>query len=601
MRRKCWLGFVLGVLILSTVSFTSARNTAFADGNATDWFSEAGYGVMVHWTTKTMPESGSQKPFFEAVNDFDVGLFAEQLEEAGAGYVIFTISHRQMYLPFPNAALDAVLPGRTSQDRDLVSDLYDALNPKGIKIILYYANNASDTNDHPWYVASKFDVDNSYFAQLQYDITTEIGLRYGDKVAGWWIDNCHESSGNDNKFGDFSAYSAALKAGNPDRIVAYNFSGTGSWDSNKPAGIEDYAAGEQWSLSRLPASRFSGETSSQWHTVVNMDYGNVPWYYNGAKNISPNYSNEKVANYIRKVMLKGGVFSYNSAPYQEGYMDDSTMNQLRVIKRAIRVVEENGVSIADNYNPGIAYTGSWSHITQASNYNDSVSYSTAANATMEYTFNGTSVKLYTKKGPGAGIFDIYLDGALVDTYDSYSAAGVFQAVAYQNASLAAGNHKIKVVVTGTKNPNASGKNVHVDGIEFSGNQTPAPTYTQVDDTSGLIGYNGTWSHIARAQSFDGTISYSHAANAYAEYTFNGTGIKLYTQKGPGAGIFDIYLDGVLADTYDSYSSTGMHQQLAYDQQGLSSGSHTIKIVVTGTKNPNASNDYVHFDYLKVTN
>jgi alpha-L-fucosidase len=600
MRRKHFLLLVVCLLVFSVMSLTSERNYTSANGNVTDWFSDAGYGVMVHWTSLTMPETGSKKAFFDAVNDFDVDLFAEQLEEAGAGYVIFTISHRQMYLPFPNATLDSVLPGRTSQDRDLILDLYNALEPLGIKIILYHANIGSSAHDNPWYTASKFDVDNQYFAQLQYDITTEIGLRYGNKVAGWWIDNCHESNGYDNKFGDFSAYSAALKAGNPDRIIAYNFSGSGTWNTSKPAGIQEYAAGEQMSLSRLPASRFSGEASSQWHTAANMDYGSIPWYYNGNNNISPNYSNETVANFIRKVMLKGGVFSYNSANYQEGHMDDSTMNQLRFLKRAIRVVEEDGFKKIDNYYPGIVYTGSWSHITQASNYNNSVAYSAAANDSMAFTFNGTAVTLYTKKGGEGGIFDIFLDGVLVSTYDSYSASGVFQSIAYQNSSLASGIHTISVVVKGTKNPNSNGKKVHIDYIKFLGNPTPPPTITQVDDPSGLIGYNGSWTHIARAQSYNDTISYSKATNAYAEYTFNGTSIKMYTQRGPGAGIFNIYLDGVLVATYDSYFASGLHQQLAYNQQGLSSGSHTIKIVVTGTKNSNASNNYVHVDYFQVT-
>ncbi len=72
------------------------------------------------------------------------------------------------------------------------------------------------------------------------------------------------------------------------------------------------------------------------------------------------------------------------------------------------------------------------------------------------------MKLETKKGPSAGIFEIYLDGAKVSTFDSYSPSATYQVVAYQNTALALGSHSIRMVNTGTKNVSSSGTYVHLD-------------------------------------------------------------------------------------------------------------------------------------------
>ncbi len=151
-------------------------------------------------------------------------------------------------------------------------------------------------------------------------------------------------------------------------------------------------------------------------------------------------------------------------------------------------------------------------------------------------------------------------------------------------------------MTGTKNANSSGRHCHLDFIAT----LDPPAETIVDDTDSAVAYSGSWSHISRAQSYDGTVSHSDTANDYAQYAFNGTGVKLYTQKGPSAGKFDVYIDGVKEITYDSYASSLQYQVLALDKNNLAPGSHTIKLVVTGTKNANSSGRHCHLDYIKYT-
>jgi hypothetical protein len=108
--------------------------------------------------------------------------------------------------------------------------------------------------------ASRFKTDPAYFASLQYDLVTEIGERYGDKVVGWWIDNCYDPApeyiawkpGRGSRY-DYARYAEALRTGNPNRIVTFNFRGTSEWSSKTGTGFVDYAAGESNYLDRVPS------------------------------------------------------------------------------------------------------------------------------------------------------------------------------------------------------------------------------------------------------------------------------------------------------------------------------------------------------------
>ena len=76
--------------------------------NRTDWFYEAGFGLFVHWTTKSLPEKGERKDHAQAILDFDLDTFVSQVVESGAKFVFFTTSHSDMYLPFPLKELDEI-------------------------------------------------------------------------------------------------------------------------------------------------------------------------------------------------------------------------------------------------------------------------------------------------------------------------------------------------------------------------------------------------------------------------------------------------------------------------------------------------------------
>ena len=123
------------------------------------------------------------------------------------------------------------------------------------------------------------------------------------------------------------------------------------------------------------------------------------------------------------------------------------------------------------------------------------------------------------------------------------------------------------------------------------------TTTTYDDPNPAITYAGLtgaghWTHLSgwgQSNDFDGTESDSNILGDTASFTVTAAAgtttsvqwIAPYTQNG---GYAQVYLDNVLVQTVDTYSSSwsGQYKQVAYQSPTLTTGSHTLKIVVTGT-------------------
>src|SRR6185312_5290288 len=58
---------------------------------------------------------------------------------------------------------------------------------------------------------------------------------------------------------------------------------------------------------------------------------------------------------------------------------------------------------------------------------------------------------------------------------------------------------------------------------------------------------------------------------------------------------DVYLDDAKVSTVDLYAGSKQNQATGYEVRDLPAGAHTLKIVVTGRKNANATGPYVVVD------
>ncbi len=128
---------------------------------------------------------------------------------------------------------------------------------------------------------------------------------------------------------------------------------------------------------------------------------------------------------------------------------------------------------------------------------------------------------------------------------------------------------------------------------------PNGTGTRVDDKSGLITFSGSWERNTNASgNYLFTNTSSKTKNDKAEFTFIGTGIKLYVQKGKAAGKFDVYLDGIKVKTCDGYASSIKTMQVAFADTTLPLGSHTIRTIVRGDNNASSTNYWTNIDFFE---
>jgi Alpha-L-fucosidase len=306
----------------------TARPVAASEKNPnTDWFSQAKYGVFMHFLPSG--EAGLRQ-----VGQFDVPALASQLAEMGAGYFVLTLGQNSGYFNSSNAAYarrTGYGPGERCSTRDLPLDLYRALQPKGIRLMLYLPCQTPNQDEHAQHAFGlpQGPIDQPLdpaFAEKWSEVIQEWSDRYGDKVAGWWFDGGYEHIHFNNAIAD--RYAAAVKHGNPDAIVTFN----PGVKLIRWTRAEDYTAGElNEPFDTLPTGRWVD--GSQWHALT---YLGDNW---GRRNTR--FADEAWIRWAQKVAAKNGVITLDMGPNYDpangpvGCLAEVQVKQVKAIKSVL--------------------------------------------------------------------------------------------------------------------------------------------------------------------------------------------------------------------------------------------------------------------------
>lgn len=138
----------------------------------------------------------------------------------------------------------------------------------------------------------------------------------------------------------------------------------------------------------------------------------------------------------------------------------------------------------------------------------------------------------------------------------------------------------------------------------SGDPGGGPYWINDTDTTsgdGSVAYTGTWNSGTgcAAQCFWGDDHWSDEPGATATWTFTGTRIALLSVRDTGNGIAAFSVDGGAEETRDYYGAVRMGEQLNYVSPVLPYGKHTLRVRVTGDKNPSSGAAYVSIDRAEV--
>ena len=319
-----------------------------------NWLREAGWGVFCHYlaapASSTHCSELTPEQWNRRIDNFQAGKLAEQLAEAGAAYLVMTLGQNSGFFLSPNPVYDEIvgrIPSRCSR-RDLIADLYHALEPYGIRLMVYIPSNAPihdpkalkafefspiwQDRDPEWCGLEVGDlptipgVDSrmSGFQHKWEKVIAEWSLRWGNNVHGWWVDGCYHPDLMYD-FPDepnFASFKTALTAGNPNSITAFAL----RCSSFPPAVSDycDYTAGEFNNLLPVPGAIKNGMIKHcQYHVLTYMGEN---W---GCGKVR--FSADFVKSWTRLIMAEKGVVSWDIPVTKQGVITTEYIEVLRTI------------------------------------------------------------------------------------------------------------------------------------------------------------------------------------------------------------------------------------------------------------------------------
>ena len=259
----------------------------------------------------------------------------------------------------------------------------------------------------------------------------------------------------------------------------------------------------------------------------------------------------------------------------------------------------------------VQYAGTWSPNGGSFNSGGSSVLAMDAGSKAGFTFTGTGVSWIGYRDQWSGIAQVYLDGVLNATIDTYSASAQAQAVLYSVSGLGNASHSLTIVVTGTRDARSQGSWVWVDAFDVTvpsttttsdtPASTPASTPTRVEQDNSTVFYSGgTWFPKSYAWASGGKIAMSTDANARATVTFTGTAVSWIGYRDQWSGNARVYVDGILKATVDTYALVPQSQAVLYAATGLDGGAHSLAIEVAGTHDSGSGGNWVWVDGFDVT-
>lgn len=125
--------------------------------------------------------------------------------------------------------------------------------------------------------------------------------------------------------------------------------------------------------------------------------------------------------------------------------------------------------------------------------------------------------------------------------------------------------------------------------------TRLPGFIRVDDRHPTVFYEGAWAKVGGGDAFGAQLTQSNVAGEEFEFEFFGSRVQWHARTDSTSGRADVYLDGALVATVDLYTPSVIDTVPVWGQSFVGSDWHTVRVVVTGQKNPQSSGFVVRSD------
>jgi hypothetical protein len=173
-----------------------------------------------------------------------------------------------------------------------------------------------------------------------------------------------------------------------------------------------------------------------------------------------------------------------------------------------------------------------------------------------------------------------------DVVDFYWPVDMYRTEVYRLTGLnPTGTNKVRFTVMNTSNPFSNNKYCYIDYFEkLPVTPEPLPKITVIDNSAATPA--GTWTHETTdiKHSYGKTRSISSTQNSYLEFTFTGTGVRLYGQRAANRGLMTVTINGlnpVQVNTFAPVTALDYidHRAKLFEKRGLPYGTYTLRATV----------------------
>ena len=314
------------------------------------WFTEARFGMFIHWGLYAIPARGEwirsterisiedYEPYFEEFDpvDYDPKKWAKLAKQAGMKYAVLTAKHHDGFCLF-DSQLTEYKSTNTKCGRDLVREYLEAFRAEGLKVGLYYSlldwhhpdyPKYNDWNhpmrQNPSYADEKIDFDR--YLDYMHGQVRELCTNYG-KLDILWFDFSYGEMKGEMWRG--SELVKMVRSYQPDIIMDNRLEGGGdafgSLVTDSPSDFcGDFVSPEQ--IVPPNGIRRQDGTPVVWEACVTM---NNSWGYTQRdKNYKPA---PMLIKKLVECVSKGGNLLINVGPDARGNIPEESVNILESV------------------------------------------------------------------------------------------------------------------------------------------------------------------------------------------------------------------------------------------------------------------------------
>ena len=244
-----------------------------------EWFKNADYGLFIHYGLYSLLEKGEWVQLRDTIpvaeyaklkdrftaSAFDADHITDVAQKAGMKYITITSKHHDGFCLFDTKATDFNVLNSPA-GRDLIKELYDACERKGLALFLYYSYGADWK--HPYFYSRESgwanarpaykepqteykyetEADFQIYVDFVHDQLKEILTRY-PHIAGIWFDPIMGYYSRPDLFPIDSTY-ALVRSLSPHALISFKQGANGTEDFMAPERGGNARVGQQFEVAR---------------------------------------------------------------------------------------------------------------------------------------------------------------------------------------------------------------------------------------------------------------------------------------------------------------------------------------------------------------